>query len=391
MVGIYVVRSFSKNEYAVYTLANQMQGMLSSLSDLGIGAGVMSIGGKIWQNKSAMGRLLRTALDLRLIFVSVTILVIAPVWAWLIYKSGADAWRTFAIVLAVAVGVALQLDANTYGVSLKLNSQFRLLQKIDLQTGILRSASIMIVSTFWKSTLGVIALTTASWGFGRLLVLKLARPFYEHSKEGDPGYRHDLLAQTKSLLPNAIFFGFYSQASVLMISFYGKNTNIAEIGALGRLSALLLIISNLTTNVIIPSFSRCQDMNLLKRRYYQIVLGFCGFAFATSGFAFLFPNALLFILGKSYANLEEEVGWMVVSSMLGGLCGLIFGLCTSKGWTKSIWISIPVILTAQILTFFLFDLATVKGVIFFGLIPTILATAIYHLHVMKGITNTNTV
>ena len=111
MVGIYVVRSFSKDEFAVYTLANGMQGMMSSLSDIGVGVGVMSIGGRIWQDKAAMGRLIRTALHLRKIFVTVTILIVAPVYAWLIYKNGAGAVYTFLLMVAVAGGVVLQLDS----------------------------------------------------------------------------------------------------------------------------------------------------------------------------------------------------------------------------------------------------------------------------------------
>ena len=385
LVGIYVVRTFSKNEYSTYTLANGMQGMLSSLSDVGVGAGVMAIGGRIWQDKAAMGRLIKTALDLRHIFVAVTILAVAPIWAWLIYRNGAGAGYTLLIVVAVVIGVILQLDSLTYGSALRLNSKFREVQKIELQTGVVRAAAVLGLSMVWKSALGVIAVTGASWGLGRSLVLKHISPLVERSAHPEPAYRADLLSQTKSQLPNALFYCFSGQIPVLMISIFGKTSNIAEVGALGRLSALLLIFSNVMTNIIMPSFARCQDANLLKRRYFQILGCFCAFAMVTVLIASLFPHGLLVILGKQYANLEKEVGWMVGASMVQNLCGVMFGLCAAKGWTQRIWINIPMTILAQIATYFLVDLGTVKGVIIFGSLPTLPAMVVYYLRAREGI------
>lgn len=392
LVGIYVVRTFSKqDEMPIYTLANGMQGMLTSLSDVGVSAGVMLIGGRIWQDKAAMGRLIRTVLDLRHVFVVVTIFVVTPIYAYFIHQVGASLWYTVAVVAAVVVGVVLQLDSLTYGASLKLNSQFREVQKIELQSGLFRVATVFALSIFWKSAFGVIALTTASWGLGRRLILKHAARFFERSPVSDPGYRRELLGQTKAQLPNALFYCFYGQVPVLMISFFGQTTNIAEVGALSRLSALLVIVSNVMTNIIIPSFARCQDSNLLRRRYLQIVGGFCGFALVMVLLAALFPRTLLMILGNQYSNLGSEVSWMVLSSLLNGLSGLMFALCASKGWTQRIWITIPSIIAAQAAACFVVDLHTVKGVILFGSLPILPALVVYYMLAMQGIQKTKPV
>lgn len=49
--GILVIRLLPTHEYALYTLANTMLGTMTLLADGGIATGVMSQGGKVWQDK----------------------------------------------------------------------------------------------------------------------------------------------------------------------------------------------------------------------------------------------------------------------------------------------------------------------------------------------------
>jgi hypothetical protein len=67
----------------------------------------------------------------------------------------------------------------------------------------------------------------------------------------------------------------------------------------------------------------------------------------------------------------------------------MFGLCVAKGWTKSIWLTIPSIVLAQIAAASWFDLATVQGVLLFGSLPIAPALLVYYWLAMRGLKQMN--
>src|SRR4051794_41514805 len=58
--GILIIRSLTQQEYAYFTIANTMQGTLNLLADIGISAGVVSIGGRGWQGQSRLRGIINT-------------------------------------------------------------------------------------------------------------------------------------------------------------------------------------------------------------------------------------------------------------------------------------------------------------------------------------------
>src|SRR5437773_11283226 len=63
--GILLVRWLPQHEYAFYTIANAMQAALMLLADIGISVGLVSIGGRVWQDRHRFGELLNTGLAVR--------------------------------------------------------------------------------------------------------------------------------------------------------------------------------------------------------------------------------------------------------------------------------------------------------------------------------------
>src|SRR3954466_10714670 len=77
--GILLVRALSQHEYAWFTIANTMQGTINLLADIGISVGLISIGGRVWQDRRRFGELVNTALSLRKKLGAAAIMVVAPV------------------------------------------------------------------------------------------------------------------------------------------------------------------------------------------------------------------------------------------------------------------------------------------------------------------------
>ena len=63
--GILLVRRLDQHEYALFTIANTMQGTINVLADIGISIGLVSIGGRVWQDGHRFGQLISTGLKLR--------------------------------------------------------------------------------------------------------------------------------------------------------------------------------------------------------------------------------------------------------------------------------------------------------------------------------------
>src|SRR5438128_6652829 len=63
--GILLVRWLPQREYAFFTIANAMQATLMLLADIGISVGLMSIGGRVWQDRLGFGELSNIGLPVR--------------------------------------------------------------------------------------------------------------------------------------------------------------------------------------------------------------------------------------------------------------------------------------------------------------------------------------
>src|SRR5678816_2650383 len=76
--GILVVRCLEQHEYALFTIANTMQATTNILADIGISIGLISIGGRVWQDQRRFGELISTGLKLRRKLAIASILGITP-------------------------------------------------------------------------------------------------------------------------------------------------------------------------------------------------------------------------------------------------------------------------------------------------------------------------
>src|SRR5438034_261214 len=77
--GILLIRHLDQREYAYFTIANTMQGTLNVLADIGISVGLISIGGRVWQDRNRFGQLIKTASNLRRKLGAIAAVVITPI------------------------------------------------------------------------------------------------------------------------------------------------------------------------------------------------------------------------------------------------------------------------------------------------------------------------
>src|SRR4029077_308607 len=100
--GILLVRWLPQREYAYFRIAKVMQATLNILADIGITVGLISIGGRVWQNRHRFGELINTGLAVRRKLAAGSIIIVAPILYAMLARNGAS--LSYALLL---IGVVL--------------------------------------------------------------------------------------------------------------------------------------------------------------------------------------------------------------------------------------------------------------------------------------------
>jgi O-antigen/teichoic acid export membrane protein len=369
--GILVIRSLSQQEYAYFTIANTMQGTLNLLADIGISAGVISIGGHVWQDRRRFGELINTGLQLRKRLALVACLFVVPVLYFLLARNGAGLGYRWILVVLVVGGLLPQLSAGILSVVPRLRSDIGRIQTIDFTAAALRLVGLL--AFLWLlNAATAIAIAMVTFFVQYLMLRHYTASKVDLHSSADAEDRQVIVRFIRKLAPNAVFYCFQGQITVFLISiFANRASSVAEVGALGRLAMIFAILSNLLANVFIPAFARCHHAGKLRLLYAGVVGGVTAFGISVVALAVLFPNQLLFILGSRYSHLGGELVLMVSGAVLNAIAGAIWGLNSAKGWISGSWLYIPSTLLTQIALIPFVDFASVNGVLFFNLISAI--------------------
>src|SRR6202051_3194818 len=108
--GILLVRWLPQREYAFCTIANAMQATLNMLADIGISVGLISIGGRVWQNRHRFGELINPGLAVRRKLAAASIIIVAPILYAMLARNGASLPYALLLIGVVLVGFSIQLS-----------------------------------------------------------------------------------------------------------------------------------------------------------------------------------------------------------------------------------------------------------------------------------------
>lgn len=385
--GLLLVRSLTQKEYAYFTIANGMQATMSILADSGIGIGLSSIGGKVWQDRQRFGELINTALRLRRYLAAIAVVVVAPLLMWLLVSNGAGKSYAAIITLAVLLALNYQLLTGVLGIVPRLHSQVDRLQKLDGLASVSRLA--LLVGAGFLFLDAAVAICIGIVGAVAQYIF-LKRWAADNIELRAPVNREDralMLGIVKHQAPNAVFYCLQGQLTVWLISIFGNTQNIAEVGALGRLGMIFAILSSVMSSIVLPGFARLHSPALLRRRYFQIVGGFLLLGGGLITFAALFPDLLLWVLGSKYAHLRNELLLMITMSAASALIAAMWSLNGAKAWIQYSWLNIPATVLMQIILLVFLDISTVRGVLWFGvfsLLPTFTLNSILSYKGLSG-------
>lgn len=370
--GILLVRTLEQRDYAYFTIANTMQGTLNVLADIGISVGLVSIGGRVWQDRHRFGQLVNTALTVRKKLGAVAILVVTPVLYFLLVRNGAPFFYTTVLIVVVLAGFLIQLSLSVLAVVPRLRSDIARIQSIDLTGALARLLVLLALMYFFLNAGVAIMVATAALLLQCAMLRKYVAGVIDLSAPENAEDRAAMFGFVRKLAANAVFFCLQGQITVFLISFFAHSASaIAEVGALGRLAMIFAVLSNLLTNVFVPAFARCQSTRKLRWLYTAIIGGVGAFGLLVLCGAAIFPEQFLFLLGNKYFHLHRELLLIVGGAVLSSLAGTFWALNASRAWVAGSWLYIPLTLATQIALVPYTDFSSVKGVLTFNLLSAI--------------------
>ncbi len=371
--GILLVRWLPQQEYAYFTIANTMQSTINLLADIGISVGLISIGGRVWQDPHRFGELINTGLGVRRKLGAFAILIITPVLYFMLIKNGAPFLYALTLIAVVLAGLLIQFSLGVLGVVPRLRADVSRIQVIDFSGAIVRLILLVGLAYVFLLNAGLaVAVASATLLLQYAMLRHYAVRVVDLSAAENPEDRRTIMDLVRKLAANTVFYCFQGQITVFLISFFARQvSSVAEVGALGRLAMIFSVLTNLLTNVFVPAFARCQDKRKLRWLYLGIVGGVTAFSLSIIFGAWIFPDAFLFVLGNKYAHLQRELLLMVGGAVFAALTGTFWALNASKAWVAGAWLYIPLTLVTQIALIPYTDFSSVTGVLTFNLLSAI--------------------
>ncbi len=378
ITGLALVRGMSKADYAWFTVAGSFLATLNLLGDGGITTGITTLGGRTHEDSGRFSRLLHESLRLATLLSTVGFFLALPFYIGIYLKISAPQ----SVIIGVA-GLAL-LSARPTVVTSVLNAANRVQKKISaVQTTDLIAASARLVLTMGIAAAGaltilpVMATTASTIWLQALMVKSTAKPLLV-SPDAPGDERSQLIGFVRVLYLNNAFFCVQGQVCTWIIGALGTSNELADLGALTRLTVIFTAVTAPIGYLAVPAVARAKSRQAVLNRIIW-TLGAIIFGLAVLVAAgVLAPWAFLWLLGEKYVHLQAELPLALASQAVSILTTLAWSLVLARGWVRHAWFTVVTAIIGYGLGALTCELHTVSGILWFSFVaalPTLLFCA----------------
>ena len=326
------MRALPVGAFATYAIAISVLTSLTILSDIGVTTLVLARAGQVHGDPRRLSLLGETARRFRLKLCVPAMAVGTPLLYWSL-AAARPSIASCLLILGLLYGtLLLQLGSSIDGALLLslLHSDTQLVgQLLGAAVRLLCIVTLLIVFPRYEVALTINLVAAAAQASFQRWAVRRSLPAAAAVDEGD------LLALrsfVRKQFPNAIYFAFSGQISLWLVSVLGSSAIVANVGALGRLTGLIVLLQSGVVTLAAPRFARTNDPHLLLRRYVQVT----GIALLVGGVgmgvAFLFPGPLIWVIGPHYRSLRPLLPISMAAAVTNLLATTLFGLNSAKAW-----------------------------------------------------------
>jgi len=218
-----------------------------------------------------------------------------------------------------------------------------------------------------------------------ILYKKNAEKWIEEPDASNSKIKREILTYIAPLIPGIIFTAFQGQICVLIITIFGHIKNIAEVAALSRIAQIFLLLNAFNSVIIEPYIAKVSRQRLVIL-YFQILTVALTICIMLCAIAFLSPEIILWVLGAKYQHLKNETSWLILSSCINYIAGVIWTISSARKWIY--WwhttLYIVLLLVVQAICILFMRLDTTLGVIQFSLASGIVVLIVHIIGSIYG-------
>lgn len=359
-----------------------MLGTMTVLADSGIASGVMTQAGRDWRDRSHLGVVIATGLELRRQFAWATAALAMPILLYLLTRHGAQ-WDQAVILACTLIPLlTVAMSGTILEVAPKLHQCVTALQKISIFTHFGRFLILLCALPLLPVAAVAILATAGCQLVANFHLRKLTANLADKNQSPSSATRIELLSRVRKVLPTSIYYCLSAQISIWLLSIFGTTTAIAHIGALTRFNQALYIITTILNTLVVPRFARIPSGSpILKTRFTQSTTGVFIAAIAAIILVHSCSSTLLRVLGPAYASLSTELTLAFSGGALVMVSAHVNALANSRGWIMNPAHLIGAGIASKALLVYMIDVSTLQGVLLIGIIDPIIFILLRYWHV----------
>jgi hypothetical protein len=368
--GLLCVRILPVPDYAKFAVLFGYMGSLTVLLDIGIAATLAPLVGEQITNLPLIANYVASIRKL-IVRLYMVMTPLAAVGFVLLVHRQHWGWAVVTQMLVVLLATAwFARVSSSYGSVLILRRDRNQYYRAQIIGSL---GSLGLLAIFWvlhRMNLYVAILLNVGQ------IVFIAFTYYQRAQKllgvkGKPSSQQErtILRLVMPNLPATIFYAAQGQVMLMLITFFGHTTSsVANMGALSRLSQILVFFAQMNPILVEPFFAKLQESRV--RRTYLLAVALVAIcAAAYSGLAFFFPEIFLWILGPQYSHLRLEVSLVVLSSAIQFVAGFLWVIHSARRfiywWSNLTHIALTLIV--QVVLIWKFDLSTVRNVLYFNI------------------------
>jgi O-antigen/teichoic acid export membrane protein len=392
VTGLIIVRAIGKDDYAYYTVANGWVFALVNLSNSGVGDAATAIGGRVWQDPARLGRVVATAMRLRRWLTMATVGPVVVILVWTLHAAGCDSGTTAILAILVAAAGICQITYGLWLIVPRLQGDIRRLQYLDIFGAALRLGGTAAAAAIFIDARIAMLISLVTFAAQTLLLRYWLLSGVNLRGPLDLDVRREMTRIVARQWPNEVNGVFQGQISILLLSFFGMASSVADLGALTRIGMLFIVSGSVMGSIILPRYARCQDARRMRRLYVEILAGYLCLALVPVVAAIIVPQPILWLLGPQYRDLSAELVLVAINTALMSLVGVTWGLNTIRGWILPWWLAVPIGWGTQLAAIAVIGAASLRQVLFVAMcyaVVVMLTNIAATLFFTRGFTRVN--
>lgn len=384
LYGFLCVRLLPIPDYAEFAVVFGFLGTLTVLMDIGISSTLLPLVGERIDDSQLIADYVASLRQLAHWLYLVAVPIVVIVYPLLVQRQQWS-WKVVAAMVAIVLAAGWSARVSgAYGAVLILRRDHTFWYRTQIVSSLGTLLLLGVVwSVHWLNAFSAILINVSGIAYCGtayyLRACRLLRVKGRPSKEK----RMAILHLALPIIPNAIFYAFQGQISLLLIVWFGHLRAVAGLGALNRLSRVFVLFSQINPLFLEPYFAKLPRTSL-KKNYFGVVAVESSFSVAAAGLALFFPQVFLWVLGPKYSNLRFEVFLLIATSAITSFYGALWTIHTARRFVY--WWSGAAVIVASLGIESIFilkaDLSTIRSVLVLNLT---VASAELIINVLSGI------